>query len=167
MSAKICPACKNYNNEEIRLCEKCEFPFFGTEKEKSIHIGRFINKRGVIFDANDSIRKSQNILLLVIGLNILGLIINFDFLINNKVILFLDILIIISFGVCAFMLKKAPVLFTVIPLVIILTLYTVNFIVDPRSILNGILMKLIIVGTLVYSVFLHVKSKKFKEKYNH
>ena len=167
MNSKNCPACKNDNSIESLFCDKCEFPFEGTEKEKSIHIGRFINKRGVIFDANDSIRKSQNILLLVIGLYILGLAINFEFLMNNKIFFVIDILIVISFGVCAFMIKKAPVLFTVIPLVIILTLYTVNFIADPISILNGIIMKLIIVGTLVYSIFLHISSSKFRKKYNY
>jgi hypothetical protein len=167
MNPNICPACKNVNTNESVFCSTCEYPFQGTEKEKSIHIGRFISKKGILVDADDSIRKSQNILLLVIGLNVLYMVFNFDFLINNKIILLLDVLIIISFGVCAFMMKKAPVLFTIIPLIIILALYVLNFIFDPRSILNGILLKIIIVGTLVYSVLLHVKSKKFKEKYNH
>ena len=167
MSTIICPACKNINNADTLFCDKCEFPFQGSEKEKSIHIGRFINKRGVVFDANDSIRKSQNILFLVIGLYVLGLVINFEFLLDNKIFLVFDILIIISFGVCAFMLKRAPVLFTTIPLIILIALYVSNFIIDPRSILNGIIMKVIIIGTLVYSIYLHISSNKFKKKYNH
>lgn len=162
-----CPACKNSVSAESEKCDYCEFPFNGSDKEKSIHIGKFINKRGVIFDANDSIRKSQNILLLVIGLYVLSLIINFDFLLENKIILVIDLLIIISFSVCAFMIKKAPILFTVIPLIIILTLYLINFIIDPRTLLGGIFLKIIIIGTLVYSIFLHISSNKFKKKYNH
>jgi len=162
-----CPACKNSVSTETEKCDYCEFPFNGSEKEKSIHIGKFINKRGVIFDANDSIRKSQNILLLVIGLNILGLIISYDSLMTDKFVLIINILIIISFAVCAFMIKKAPVLFTVIPLIIILSLYVINFIIDPKTIFSGIIMKLIIVGTLTYSIFLQISSDKFKKKFNH
>lgn len=162
-----CPACKNNVSTESEKCNYCEFPFNGSEKEKSVHIGRFINKRGVIFDANDSIKKSQNILLLVIGLNVFGMLVNIDLLMADKLVLIINILIIISFGVCSFMIKKAPVLFTVIPLMIILSLYIINFIFDPNTILNGIIIKLIIVGTLAYSIFLQISSNKFKKKFNH
>ncbi len=74
MENNNCPACKTEFSERVEFCSKCEFPFNGTEKEKAIHIGRFIGKKGVIADSSIYIKKSQNILYFIAGLNIFSLI---------------------------------------------------------------------------------------------
>ena len=160
-----CPACKIENEDLIENCENCEFPFNGTEKEKGIHIGRFINKKGIVTDSDESISKSQKILIGVAVFNLAFLIIGFS---NGG----FDIISIIFNGVitgiillCGIFIKKNPVILTLIPLILIIGINVLNFIFDPQSILNGILMKIIIIGSLGYSLYLVYQKKKFEKKY--
>ena len=160
-----CPSCKREYMEKIDTCKNCNFPFNGTEKEKAIHIGQFINKKGVLFDSVDSIGKSQKILYAITALNLIALIIRFslngiilDDLIQNGIITLI-------FLFCGIYLKKNPILLTIIPLVLLIGVYTLNYIIDPMSLLRGILFKLIIIGSLVYSVYLIKSAEKFSKKY--
>ncbi len=166
MESNVCPACKNDNDSNINLCVKCEFPFNGTEKEKSIHIGRFIGKKGIIFDAEDSLTKSQNLLYLAAGFYILGLIVNFSILLNHLIALVFNIVVIIVIALSGFLLKKSPLLFLIIPLTVLLMVYFLNYLVDPNSILRGILFKFLILGSLIFSIYNYLVSEKFKKKYN-
>ena len=74
---KNCPACKNVNETDIDSCVRCEFPFNGSDKEKSIHIGKFIGQKGIITDSEDSLTKSQNFLYLAAAFYLVGVIVNF------------------------------------------------------------------------------------------
>mgnify|MGYP000209295204 CR=1 FL=1 len=163
---KQCPACKNELQDDLDFCDVCDFPFKGSEKEKGIHIGRFINKKGVVFDADESLNKSQYLIYIVVALFVLGMVINFQSLILNPFILGFNLAICLVLVASAILIKKSPLLFTTIPLVILLLLYIGNYIIDPRSLVNGILFKLIIIGSLIYSIYMHVSSNRFKKKYN-
>ena len=163
---KICPACKNSCPFEAMFCEKCEFPFKGTEKEKSIHIGRFIGDKGIIIDAEDALIRSRNLLYIAAGLYTLGVIINMSLLLNNLFVLAFNILIIITFVVSALFLKKSPLTFLILPLALLLSIYTINFIIDPNTLVQGILFKILIIGSLIYSIYNFVASEKFKKKFN-
>ena len=166
MSDKVCPACKNDNEEHNNICIKCEFPFNGSEKEKSIHIGKFIGKRGVIVDSEDSLTKSQNLLYFAAGLYVLGVIINFSALSNNILALLFNFAVILVIAVSGLLLKKSPLLFLIIPLLVLLTIYISDWIYDPNTIYRGILFKLLILGSLIYSIYNYLASEKFKKKYN-
>lgn len=164
---KICPACKN-ENENIRVeCAFCKFPFEGTEKEKAIHIGQFINKKGVLTDTDNAILRSQQILFAIAGVNTIFLIILF---INNANIsataFVLPIFIIVLFLTCALLIKKNPLIFITIPLAILLILYFINYLYDPSSLLRGAFLKIIIVGSLIYSLYSIISSNKFKQHHN-
>lgn len=164
---KICPACKN-ENENIRVeCAFCKYPFEGTEKEKAIHIGQFINKKSVLTDTDNAILRSQQILFAIAGINTIFLIILFLNSTNIPASSFvLPVFIIILFLTCAFLIKKNPLVFIAIPLAVLLTLYGVNYLYDPSSLLRGLLLKIIIVGSLIYSLYLIVSSNKFKKSHN-
>ncbi len=160
-----CPSCKKEYLDKIDTCKNCKFPFNGTEKERAIHIGQFINKKGVLIDSTDSIEKSQKILYAIAGINLIFLIIGF---IKNSYQLFdliLNGIIVAVFLLCAFFIKKSPLILTIIPLILMIGIYTLNFIVEPRSIFNGIVVKLLIVGSLIYSIFLIKSADGFKKTY--
>ena len=55
-----CPACKKENPKIAIFCETCNYPFEGTEKEKAIHIGRFVTKKGVTVDSEIQINRSRS-----------------------------------------------------------------------------------------------------------
>ncbi|MEK6154555.1 hypothetical protein WIW50_14895 [Flavobacteriaceae bacterium 3-367] len=160
-----CPACKQEYSEIQEICENCKFPFNGTEKEKSLHIGRFINKKGVIVDSSDAIRRSQLILYAIAGINALFIIV---ITLTGKIQLFdiaLNGILALVFLLCGLFIRQRPMLLTLIPLILILGIYALNFLVDPSSIFKGIIVKLIIIGSLIYSLYLIDRAKRFQSKF--
>ncbi|MDY7393804.1 hypothetical protein UMM65_00985 [Aureibaculum sp. 2210JD6-5] len=161
-----CPACKKEFETEIDKCTRCNFPFNGTEKEKGIHIGEFINKKGVSYDLDDSLGRSQKILYFIAGLNALFIAV---ILVNgnyDSIGLSLSILFTVTILLSAFFLKKNPVLFSIIPLALIIGITLFNYLIDPNTLINGIVLKIIIIGSLIYTIYLSVQSKKFSKKYS-
>ncbi|WMI65997.1 hypothetical protein RBH94_02290 [Aestuariibaculum sp. YM273] len=161
-----CPACKKEYQEQLSICNNCNFPFNGSEKEKGIHIGRFISAKGVITDSDNSIEKSQQILFFITGLNVLFLIVGIWNSSYDIIDLILNGIISIIFLLCAIFIKKKPLLLTSIPLLLMIGINILNYILEPRSILNGILMKVAIIGSLIYSIYLIISSEKFKKQYS-
>lgn len=166
MENKMCPACKNTSDNDHKICIKCQFPFEGTEKEKSIHIGRFIGDKGIIFDAEDALVKSRNLLFIAAGLYALPVVINISALLTDLFVLGFNILVIITFVISGVFLKKSPLTFLILPLALLLAIYTINFLIDPNTLLQGILFKLLIISSLVYSIYNFTASEKFKKKFN-
>ncbi|OEK07685.1 hypothetical protein A8C32_17045 [Flavivirga aquatica] len=167
MDLKYCPACKNDNNSKVDFCIKCDFPLTGTEKDKSIRIGKFIGKKGIIFDADNSLEKSRKLLYYAAAFFILGIIINFSSLTNNILALGFNISIAMVILTCGILIKKAPLVFLLIPLILLLSIYGLNYMYDPTSLPRGIFFKLLIIGSLIYSIYNYLASEKFKKKYNY
>ncbi|MBT8327480.1 MAG: hypothetical protein KJP21_07135 [Bacteroidia bacterium] len=166
MEAFVCPACKNEHPKDENICRICDFPFNGTEKEKSIHIGKFIGKKGIIQDAEANLDKSRNLLFFVAILNFVGIAINYEAVFQNI------IAIIISFGIpiiiifCAFLIKKSPLIFLGIPLALMFLVYSIEIFIDPNEWLRGIFFKLIVLGILGYGIYNYIASENFKKQYN-
>lgn len=166
MSEKVCPSCKNQNEANVGFCCKCEFPFNASDKEKSIHIGKFISNKGIILDSEDSLAKSQNLLYLAAGFYIIGVIINFSTLKQDIFSLIFNIGVIFIIALCGYLLKKSPLIFLSIPLALLLFIYTINYLIDYRTLMQGIIFKILILGSLIYSIYNYKLSEKFKKKYN-
>lgn len=166
MEQQICPACKHEHIIGEAICRICKFPFNGTEKEKSIHIGRFISKKGVIEDSKNSLDKSRNWLFFVAALNILGIIINHKLVFYNIIVAAVTLAIPLIIITSALLLKKSPIVFLSIPLVLMLIVYTLELILEPSSWYRGIILKVFIIGLLCYSIYNYIVSKRFKKQYN-
>ncbi|PWL38552.1 hypothetical protein DKG77_09830 [Flagellimonas aquimarina] len=165
MENNLCPECKNDNNEPRDVCMYCQFPFKGSEKEKAVHIGAFISKQGIITDSSDSIIKSKKILFAVSAVNIVFLIVSF--FLGNKLNLDLALTFLITLIIflCGLFIEKNPLLLTIVPLFLIVGIMILNTMLDPSSFFNGLVINLIIIGSLVYSVILIQSAKAFKKKY--
>lgn len=166
MIIKVCPACKNEIDTNNQFCDRCEFPFEASEKEKSIHIGKFISNKGIIVDSDDSLAKSQNLLYLAAGFYILGIIINFSVIKQDLFSLIFSVVVIFIIALCGFLLKKAPLIFLCIPLALLFFIYTINYLSNPRTLAQGIIFKILILGSLIYSIYNYKLSERFKKKYN-
>lgn len=161
-----CPSCKNQTPLSYDLCTYCKFPFTGTDKEKAIHIGKFISDKNILDKSEDTIQNSKNILFTIVGFNILGLVIaimknQYDF-----VGIFITSIITFIILFCGIFLQKSPKILTLIPLIIILGFYTLTFLFNKDSFFNGIVFKLLIVGALVYNLYTLNKANKFKKANN-
>ena len=163
---KSCPACKNDVTAADEICDVCQFPFNGSEKEKSIHIGRFISQKGVIVDSQDSLTKSQYLLYLAAGMYTLSVVINLSLLLNNLFTLIFNAAIILVLIVSGILVKKAPIVFLLVPLFVLLSIYISNYVIDPSTLHQGIAFKLIILGSLIYSIYNYARSESFKKKFN-
>tara|TARA_A100000171_G_C2139209_1_gene153223 strand:+ start:6522 stop:7028 length:507 start_codon:yes stop_codon:yes gene_type:complete len=160
-----CPACKTEVYQQDNLCENCKFPFMGSEKEKSIHIGRFISKKGVVQDSSNATTNVQKILYALSALYVISIVIIFSSPDSHWLDMVFNAFLAVIFLLSAILVKKAPVFFTAFPLAVLLGVYTLLAVIDPVSLINGVIIKLLIVGSLVYSLYLLYKSKQFKKRY--
>nr|WP_299174024.1 hypothetical protein [uncultured Allomuricauda sp.] len=165
METTFCPACKNESKSSDGFCKFCTFPFAGTEKEKAIHIGKFIHKKEIIVDSSDSISKSKKILYFISGANFIFLVISLFFGSSLSIDFTLSFFITLMLFLCGLFIEKNPMVFTIIPLCITLGIMILNTIIDPSSFFDGILIKFFIIGSLVYSIVLIQGAKAFKNKY--
>ena len=160
---KNCPTCKKENPEIAIFCERCEFPFEGTEKEKSIIIGKFISKKGVKYDKEDSLIRSQKILGFIAILDIIFLIVLYKIL-PLGIVVFNSIIISI-FVFCALTINKRPFIKVLIPLIII-SLPTIAFlIIDASLFMTKIIINSIYIGALAYSLVLVKKHADFVKNF--
>jgi len=166
MEQVFCPACKNEHIISEDLCRICQFPFNDTQKEKSIHIGRFIGEKGIIQDSNDNLDKSRNLLFLVAMLNIVSIVINYKLIFQNVLVAIITLSIPAIIIVSALLIKKSPIVFLSIPLLLMLTIYLIEYILNPYSLLRGIVLKVFVVGLLGYSIYNYIISQNFKKRYN-
>ncbi len=166
MNVKECICCKNEVLENSTNCEFCNFPFFGSEEEKSIHIGKFIVNKRVISNSEESLDKNQYLLYFISAITFVTAIIfctKFEGFYFETGLNFLIGFVILF---CGYYLKKNPIMLTIIPLVLILSIYSLNYFLDPKTLFNGIIFKIVIISSLVYNIFLILKSDSFKKNHN-
>lgn len=160
---KNCPACKNENSEIAIYCELCQYPFEGTDKEKAIHIGRFVSKKGVKYDKDDSFIRSQKIIGFIAVTNLLFLGATYKFLPNGWIISQLIIAAIFLF--CAFTIRKHSFIKVLIPLIIILLPTILLLIISPSDFIVNIAVNMIYIAALIYSLVLVKSYEKFVNKF--
>ena len=156
MTYTNCPACKTETITNEAFCSKCNFPYTGTDKEKAIHIGQFIKQKGVITDSGSSIERSQKILYIVSLINLLLIMFNFLWMKYPISLLLPDTIITITLTFCAYKIQSNPLLFIIIPLTLLIIIYTINYFTNPYLVFNGIFFKLIILGSLIYLSLIHI-----------
>lgn len=160
---KNCPACKKENSEIAIHCEFCEYPFEGTEKEKAIHIGKFISKKGVKYDKDDSLIRSQKIIGFIAVTNLLFLGVTYKLLPNGWIISHLIIVGIFLF--CALTIRKHSFIKVLIPLIIISLPTILLLIINPLDFIVNISINTIFIVALVYSLILVRSHQKFVDKF--
>ncbi len=158
-----CPVCKtNYDNEPEK-CLKCEYPFNGTEKEKSIFIGQQIFKKETISEAKAHIKKARIILWVIGGLFLLMS----GFLAYNGMpsASFLGGLILggifLGFG---FLSYKFPFISILLPFIILFLFYVTMAIIDISTLLQGLIWKIIFMTGLGYALFSMIQAEKIKKE---
>ena len=160
----ICPVCKAEYQELPEKCNRCGFPFNASELEKSHYIAHQILKEGNISDTKDNIMQSRIILLFIAVLNIVFPFITYYNSPNATVVIGFSVIIGLIFLVFAFTAKKIPFLSLLIPLVMLIIIYSIEFIIDPYLLLNGISWKLVYIIFLSYSLYRNHKSNKIKKE---
>lgn len=165
MNTKLCLSCKKEVFENENTCPTCNFPFNGTEKEKAIHIGKFINQKSIVSSSEDSILKVRNILFLIAAIQLLGLGINLYKGHIDIVTIVVYLILALTFISCGVLIKKSPILFITFPLCLLLALYFIEYLTVPSLFFRGIIFKVLIIGIMIYSIYIVIKSNQFKKKH--
>jgi len=159
----ICPVCKTRFESQPKKCIKCGYPFSASERERSIYVGRQILRKSKISNTKEKIKRARIILWLVGVLNIVS---SIKFINAENFIFYFFIsltfgLIFIAFG---FYTYRKPFVSVLIPLILLLLGYTIETIADPRTILNGIVLKVIIISSLVYGLISIIEAEKVRNE---
>lgn len=164
INKKKCPTCKINFSSLPTICDNCGFPFNGSDKEKAIFIGKQISNKGKISDSKSQIRGIR-ILLWILGLINIAVphifyktYIDFNFL----------VVVYLTFGLffigCGFLTYRSPKAALLIPLITVLSFYIFAGIMDSATIFRGLIWKMLMISTLVYSLINHLNANKIRKE---
>ena len=156
-----CRTCKT--NYEIlpQICLKCGFPFAGTEKEKITFSVQQTMKKGHIAESKKHIKTARIILWVIGGLYFVSTLFHSSLERGAMIDAVITGLIFIGFG---FYTYKDPFISILIPLILLLTIYTTQAIIDPSTIFQGLLWKIIYLSLLTYALVSVIKTKKLMKE---
>ncbi|MDP4266278.1 MAG: hypothetical protein Q8880_02440 [Bacteroidota bacterium] len=159
-----CHYCKSIGlTQDDTFCPNCGFPQRGTQTEMRNFIWNIRNKKLLLKEQKKAINKGRNILFILAGLNLLfGIVLIVTGKINISVILGIMISAVIYFGLGIWSMKNPfPAILTGFFIYIVLSV--IGAINDPKSILNGIIIKAFIIFAFIYA-YLGVKDAEKLEK---
>ncbi|NER14279.1 hypothetical protein GWK08_12570 [Leptobacterium flavescens] len=158
-----CDNCKVEISPVEVNCEHCGYPIAGSEKEKAIFIGQQISNKATIAEAGKYRKRSAYVLYIVGALQLLSGALTY-MQIGDIFVLLITMAIGVTFIAFGYFSSKRPLLFVALGLGLILSLYALDFVFDPASLTKGILWKIAIVGTLVYSLINSYDEQQIRKK---
>jgi ribosomal protein L37E len=146
-----CHYCKSTGlKAEDHFCYSCGFPQGGTQEEMKLFIWKIKNKEQLLIDKKKSVRKATNILFILAGLNlIIGIIMGLLVEVNILVLIASIVSAAIYLGLGLWSLKQ-PFPAILSGFFIYIVFNVLNAIVDPTTIYQGLLWKIIIISSFVY-----------------
>lgn len=159
---KDCPLCKNRNPEAVDKCMKCGYPFSGTKEEQAKFVGQQIIKKSKVKDGASSIRTARVILIILVLNNLLWFIV---FAIQ-KIPLDATIyaFLAICFTTCAILVTRFPIGSMILPLVLLITWYTVLLLFAPDGFFAGLLWKITYVLLLAVGLGNVMRARRIRKQ---
>ena len=158
-----CKICKTKVDENLAICNICDYPLQGTEKEKATYVANQIIQKSQVEESIKNLKKSRIILFLMgVYFFLLPFVMQLLYkayktdIMNISIHMFLGIMF-IGFG---FLTYKKPKIALLIPLSITTIYYLVLLFINPFYIWQGVLWKIIIVMGLGYGYFSVRKSDR-------
>ncbi|MEM9685444.1 MAG: hypothetical protein AAF934_00800 [Bacteroidota bacterium] len=162
-----CPTCKTGYETQPDKCNKCRYPFSGTAKEKSHFVAHQIMKKEKISDTKNSIKNTRTILFAIAGFNIVIPFFKFSNAQYGGLMIAMSVCIGLIFLIFGFTAKKKPFISILIPLILLILFYVLDAIIEPTTLFQGIVWKIVFVGSMIYSLVSIVESEKIKKESEH
>jgi hypothetical protein len=161
-----CSLCGTELAEIEIFCSNCGYPEKGTDSDKKkFNANQQINE----IDYNEAKRKINNakyILFVIGGLNlILGFVLGFKMENSNAVIIESVIIAVIYVGL-GFWCNSKPLPAIIAGLILYLTLIILNMIIDPITIIQGIIWKIVIIGAFIKGISAAREAQELLKKIN-
>lgn len=160
-----CYYCKSTGlKEEDHFCYNCGFPQGGTQEEMKLFIWKIKNKEQLLVDKKKSVRKATNILYILAGLNlVIGLILGLVVMVNVAVLIasLISAAIYLSLGLWS---RKQPFPAILSGFFIYIAFNVLNAVIDPTTLYQGILWKVLIISSFIYGYKGVKDAKKIEEE---
>jgi len=155
-----CKICKTDYEILPQTCQKCGFPFAGTEKEKTAFSVQQIIKKGHIEESKKHIKIARVILWIIGGFNL----VSSFFYSEDSVTMITAIIIGLIFIGFGFYTYKKPFISILIPLSFLLLVHTIIAIIEPATIFQGLILKIIFLFLLIYALVSVMKTRKMMKE---
>jgi hypothetical protein len=155
-----CPNCNTSFETSINNCITCGYPFNGSESQKSAFIAQQIMKVGEIDDSKKSV-KGAKITLFFIG----GIMVLTSFLIVGDLLTMgISIVIGFTFGLFGVIVERNPFVLLSIALSLLIMLYILSALVDPYTLLRGIIWKIAFITAFVVAMVRVKRAEKIRSE---
>jgi hypothetical protein len=161
----LCRCCKKEVTETDDFCPNCGFPLKGSEAEQGKFIGQYIlkdaNSMGNVLSDADNAQKGGNTLFVVAGLTVLGGVMAMfkDESGEGIILLITNIIVAAIYAGLGFWSQKNAFAATLVGLIMFVSLMVISAIIDPITIVQGILVKGLVIGYLIRGVIGATKTR--------
>ncbi|WP_299884888.1 hypothetical protein [uncultured Lacinutrix sp.] len=147
-----CTHCELPIIENTAFCPECGYPEKGDEQDVAKFYAKRVMAKNKNMDAEEKIKSARNTLFVMAGLVMLfGF---FSFFVNDDYVT-----LIINFIICCIYLllggwsKEKPLIALLLGLLLYITTIIISAIIEPSSLIKGILWKIIIIGYLGKGIY--------------
>ncbi|TDQ06853.1 hypothetical protein [Pedobacter metabolipauper] len=165
----LCTCCyRTYSPNDV-FCNGCGFPLQGTEQEQAFYQSERTAKEidlGELTGKVESARKSLYWIAVLIGVSTFITYFGIEDEQEKMAQAVIAVIIICAFSGLAIWGKRKPTTAMISGLSLYLILIILSAIVDPLSILSGIIIKVIIIGYLIKGIKAVVEADKLKKELN-
>ena len=164
-----CTACQSSTLPTDALCDSCGYPLKGTEQEQTFFIGTRTNLELDLAEQRNKVKKAGIILKFIGGISaVYGIILYFTYVneIEKIVALILSFIlggIYFSLGIWS---KKKPLAAIVTGFIIYMLILILDALVDPKTILQGLILKIIVIGAFVTGIKGAIEAEKIRKEHN-
>lgn len=151
VSAIHCEHCNAENAPDKKFCTQCRYPIGGTDEEKHKFRGDIHLSKIRLKDAEDKIRTARIIIYVLAGFCLIAGLIAYFGQDDAATLMVNGLICILYLGLSAWV-SSNPFGALLTAFIIYLTLILVNAIIDPVTLLSGILWKVIFIGALVKGI---------------
>ncbi|AYL95979.1 zinc ribbon domain-containing protein [Mucilaginibacter celer] len=167
--AERCTYCNTEIKAEDTFCTQCGYPVKGTETEQN----HFISEREIqeidLFTYNKSLRQATNTLYYLSGIFVFAALIYFGLHKDDPdvvAVVITNIIMAAIFLVLGSYSKRKPLACLVSGLSLYVIVQVLNAVVSPTSLLQGILVKIIIIGYMIRGIKSAMDVEKIRKENN-
>jgi type III secretory pathway component EscR len=165
LNESACSFCKKPIEEDVIFCPHCGHPENGTEKERAQFFAKRAMNKNKAIDAKDKISSARNTLFVLAGIMVLFGIIIYGST-NSVLDLGINLFFAFIYLVLAFWSEQKPFIALLIGLFLYITLIVINAIIDPVTLVRGIIWKVLIISYLGKGIYSALEARNKENSSN-
>lgn len=165
LNENACSFCKKSIEQDVIFCPHCGHPENGTEKERAQFFAKRAMNKNKAIDTKDKISFARNTLFVLAGIMVLFGIIIYGST-NSVLDLGINLFFAFIYLVLAFWSEQKPFVALLIGLFLYITLIVINAIIDPVTLVRGIIWKVLIISYLGKGIYSALEARNKENSSN-